>query len=416
MRRVVITGYGCITPAGIGPELLWRSITTGKSHIEPIKRFDATAYASQIAGQIDDFTVTDFIPRRLVKKTDRFTHLALASVKMAIENAKLNLKKTNPERVGVMVGNVLGGWEFAERELRNLWAKGEKNISPYQATAWFSAAPQGNITIQFGIKGKARTFISDRASGAFALTGGAEAIRMNQADVVLAGGTEAPLSPYGWLCCQTSGYLTKSNSEPHSVYRPFDSQHSGSVIGEGSSFVVLEEFNHAVKRGAYILAEITGWSATNDAYYPYYTMRPDGKGLSKSILKSLEKSEITPEKLSYIAAHGSAIPAEDGTEIYGIREALGERAASIPISAPKASIGHLMGAAAPTDLIMTLEGIKNNTLPPTANLEIPAIGFEDLNLVCKEENQDMQDSHCMVLSRGMGGTNVSIILSSSVEA
>jgi len=234
MIRVAVTGVGAITPAGIGLDRLWDSVRAGRSHVRHIDRFDASPYRCRVAGQADAFTAKEWLPGRLVKKTDRFTHLALAAAGAAMENARLVIGPTGvaAERVGVMVGNVLGGWEFAERELRSLWVDGPRAVSPYQATAWFPAAPQGNISIQHGIKGRSRTFVCDRASGAYAVIHAAETIRRGQADVMLAGGTEGPLSPYAWLCCQTGAFLSQQgNSNPEAAYRPFDRHHGGTVLG-----------------------------------------------------------------------------------------------------------------------------------------------------------------------------------------
>ncbi|HET6214445.1 MAG TPA: beta-ketoacyl synthase N-terminal-like domain-containing protein, partial [Micromonosporaceae bacterium] len=235
--QVVVTGMGAVTPAGVGVDALWQAVRSGRSLVRRIDRFDPSAYRCQVAGQADDFDPKDWVPGRLAKKTDRFTHLALAAAGGALEQAGVTVGDGGvpAERVGVMVGNVLGGWQFAERELRNLWVHGVRGVSPYQATAWFPAAPQGNICIRYGIRGRSRTFVCDRASGAYAIVHAAETILRGYADVVLAGGTECPLSPYAWLCCQTGAFLTPSgNFDPEHAYRPFDRRHGGTVVGEGS--------------------------------------------------------------------------------------------------------------------------------------------------------------------------------------
>ncbi|MGW8957042.1 beta-ketoacyl-[acyl-carrier-protein] synthase family protein [Paenibacillus sp. NPDC055715] len=410
MRRVAITGFGAITPAGIGVEALWQKVHSGQSCINRITRFDSSSYLSKIAGESIQYNSFDHLQKRFIKKTDRFTHLAISAANMALTHSGLMLDKMEPSRIGLMVGNILGGWEFAERELRNLWTEGLKAVSPYQATAWFPAAPQGNISIRFGIKGRARSFVADRASGAVAMIEGAETIRRNQADVVLAGGTEAPLSPYGWLCLQTSGYLVRG--ENIESYRPFDRQHSGLAAGEGSSFVILEEWNHAIQRGAEIFGEMKGWSITNDAYFPYNTVRPDGKVFARAMQNSLKKANIKPEHVDCLFADGSGIPSEDATEIYAIREALGDQATRVPITSSKPVIGHLLGAAPSTEVIISLLSMKNDSVPPIANLDQPAAGFNSMNLISKQPiSKELK--HCLINSRGMGGMNTSIVIATA---
>lgn len=414
MKQVVITGIGCITPAGIGLDKLWDLSVSGEARTQTINRFDASRYQCQVAGQANDFDAQQALPPRTVKRTDRFTHLALATVNQALDDARLAINDENgvrPDRVAVTVGNVLGGWEFAERELRELWRDGVREVSPYQATAWFPAAPQGNICINLGIKGPARTFVSDRASGAYALMHGADVIRRGQADVVIAGGTEAPLSPYAWLCCQTGGYLTRhGNKQPESAYRPFDRRHTGSVVGEGSAFLILEELEHARKRGATIYGELKGWAVGTDGYIPFYTVEPHGYVLTKTMQKTLRHAALEAGNIDAIFAHGSGIPVEDMTEVYAIRDTFGDRSRQIPVTAPKSAIGHMLGAAAPADVALALRAMARQELPPTANLDQPAPGF-DLNFVRGSSQKVESYRNSLVVSRGLGGVNACLVVS-----
>jgi 3-oxoacyl-(acyl-carrier-protein) synthase len=413
MKRIVITGIGCITPAGIGLDALWEQVRSGQACTQTIDRFDPSRYLCQVAGQANDFKADQFSPR-FVKRTDRFTHLALATVQQALEDAHLTIGPTggvDPERVGVTVGNILGGWEFAERELRELWRDGEREVSPYQATAWFPAAPQGAICIALGIKGPARTFVSDRASGAYAVIHGADLIRRGQSDVVIAGGTEAPLSPYGWLCCQTSGFLTRhGNKFPMAAYRPFDRKHTGSVVGEGSAFLILEELEHAQLRGATIYGELRGYSLGSDGYIPYYTVEPHGYVLAKTMRKCLQRASLETEDIDAIFAHGAGIPVEDMTEVYAIKETFGKRSQQIPVTAPKSAIGHMLGAAAPADIAIAVRAMANKELPPTANLDQPAHGF-DLDFVQHKPRKVEVCHHSFIVSRGLGGVNACLVVS-----
>lgn len=409
MRRVAITGIGSITPAGIGVEPLWDQALSGESRVKRLDRFDASAYSCQIAGQADAFIAEDWLSPRLVKKTDRFTHLAMAAADIALRGAAIEIGPdgVDPTRIGVMIGNVLGGWEFAERELRDLWAEGPREVSPYQATAWFPTAPQGNICIKHGIKGRSRTFVTDRASGASALIHAAETIRRGHADVMIAGGTEQPLSPYAWLCCQTGDFLTRfGNSDPAVAYRPFDRRHTGTAIGEGAVLFVLEDADHARARGVPVLAEIAGWAQNTDGYMPYYTAEPYGDTLSAAMRRSLAAADIGPEDLGCVFADGSGIPREDASEVAGMRRVFGS--GGVPVTATKASVGHLMGAAAAADTALAVRALRESSIPPVTNLRTPAPGF-DMDFVVEKPRAAHLD-HVMITSRGLGGVNACLTL------
>lgn len=413
MTRVVVTGVGAITPAGMGEDRLWQRVLSGRSAVRSIDRFDAGSYRCQIAGQADDFTASDWLPGRFIKRTDRFSHLAVIAADHAKADADLEIggpDGVHPDRVGVMVGNVLGGWEFAERELRDLWASGIRDVSPYQATAWFPAAPQGNISIRLGIKGRARTFVCDRASGAYAIIHAAETIVRGQADVVIAGGTEQPLSPYAWLCCQTGGFLTPAgNADPRAAYRPFDRAHGGTVVGEGSVFLVLESEEHARARGAEILGQLSGWAQNTDGYMPYYTSEPHGQTMSLAIKRSMRRAAIGVDDLGSVIADGSAVPREDAAEVLALKAALGGGARRIPVTTAKAAYGHLMGSAASADVAVALRMIRHGIVPPVANLDNPAPGF-DLDFV-RTDPRKASLAHVLVIARGLGGVNACLVIS-----
>jgi len=314
-----------------------------------------------------------------------------------------------PERIGVMVGNVLGGWEFAERELRDLWTGGVREVSPYQATAWFPAAPQGNICIRHNIRGRARTFVCDRASGAYAIVHAAQTIARGQADVVLAGGTEQPLSPYAWLCCQTGAFLTGlGNRDPQRAYRPFDRGHGGTVLGEGSVFLVLERYDHAVARGATVLGEIAGWALNTDGYMPYYTSEPYGQTLSRAVTGALRHAGVGTAELGAVFADGSGVPREDSSEAAALRTATG--GAAVPVTAVKSVVGHLMGAATPADVAVALRALAEGTVPAVTNLDTPAPGFE-LDFVTGTARTRTGMRSAAVVARGLGGVNACLVLS-----
>ena len=420
MRHVAITGIAAITPAGVGSDALWTQALSGTSCTRTIDRFDASRYQCCIAGQADAFDAEQMLSPRVIKRSDRFTHMALAAVSMALQDAGVSIGtaqgEVEPERVSVMVGNMLGGWEFAERELRKLWVSGVREVSPYQATAWFPAAPQGNICISFGIKGRARTFVADRASGAYAFVHGAEVIRRGQADIVIAGGSEAPLSPYGWLCCQASDYLAQGGRyTPETTYRPFDRGHGGTVAAEGSAFLILEELDHALSRGASIYGLVSGWALGSDGYMPCYTVEPKGQILARTMRKSMHQAAVQPDEIDVIFASGSAIPVEDMTEVYAIQSAFGPTSREVPVTAPKAAIGHMLGAATPADILLALQTLSHRQIPPTANLDQPAPGF-NLNFVREAPLPLERARHCMIVSRGLGGVNACMIISAPPAA
>jgi 3-oxoacyl-(acyl-carrier-protein) synthase len=411
MDSVAVTGIGVATPAGVGFDALWKSVEGMQACITAIDRFDSSGYACPAAGQVD-FTAEDHLHPRFTKRTDRFTHLAVFTARQALADAGLILGvDVTPERTGVMVGNVLGGWEFAERELRKLWVEGIRAVSPYQATAWFPAAPQGNICIDLGIKGPARTFIADRASGAYAVLRGAEAVLRGHADVVLAGGVEAPLSPYGWLCLETSGLMAKARADQHpaTLYRPFDARHRGTVFGEGGVFLVLEQYEQARRRGADIYGEIAGWGLTTDGYMPYYTVEPTGHVLARAMRIAAERSRVALSDVGAVFAHGSGIPVEDVTEGYAIREAFGDFADRVPVTVPKAGFGHLLGAAAPIDIALALWAMRLGRVPATVNLEQPAPGL-DLDFVQARSRNIGSWEHSLIVSRSLGGINTCLVV------
>jgi 3-oxoacyl-(acyl-carrier-protein) synthase len=424
-RQIVITGIGAVTPAGIGVDRLWRAAREGRSLVRRIDRFDVSAYRCQVAAQADGFDAREWLPGRMIKKTDRFTHLAVAAAGAALDDAGLRVGGDGvaPERVGVMVGNVLGGWDFAERELRRLWVEGPRRISPYQATAWFPAAPQGNICIRYGIKGRARTFVCDRASGAYAVAHAAETIRRGQADAVLAGGTEQPLSPYAWLCCQTGSFLTPAgNRDPARAYRPFDRRHTGTVLGEGSVFLVLESREHAERRGAPVLATLAGWALNNDGYMPYYTNEPHGGTLSRAVTAALTRAGLPAERLGCVFADGSGVPRDDSTESLALAAAVGRSgrgagggngaaggSAGPPVTTVKPVIGHLMGAATTAEIAVAVRALAAGEVPPVANLDTAAPGI-DLDLVTGAPRPVPGLESAAVVARGLGGVNACLVL------
>jgi 3-oxoacyl-(acyl-carrier-protein) synthase len=416
--NIVVTGMGVISPYGVGSELLWEKLIQGKNAIRVITSFDTSHIQCRVGGQLTDFRSEDYLPLRMLRKIDRFSAFGLIAVHMALKDAGLLLDNQRPvwseqenggNRVGITVGNNLGGWEFAERELFNLWKKGPRDVSPYMATAWFPAAVQGNVSIQFGIKGIGRTFLSDRASSAHALMHAADCLRRGKADIMIAGGTEAPFAPYAALCYQTSGLMSEQDAntkEP--TYRPFDQNHDGLVAAEGAAFFVLEREEDAKRRGVPILAKILGWSSTHDGY-DAIRANPDGKRYAASITQTLQRASLKPSEVDCIFAAGSAVPDEDLSETRAIHLALGGDASHIPVTAPKSAFGNLFGAAFALDMAIAISAMQRQIIPVTLHLNQPAEGC-DLEYVARHPRQGERLDHCLLNARGIGGVNASMLI------
>jgi 3-oxoacyl-(acyl-carrier-protein) synthase len=416
--KIVITGLGVISPYGVGPEILWEKLMLGESGLSALTAFETSHIQCRVGGQLTDFQPTAYLQARVARKIDRFSIFALIAVQHALQDAGLLLNGKKPvwsqqeeggNRVGICVGNNLGGWEFAERELRNLWRLGPREVSPYMATAWFPAAVQGNVSIQFGIKGIGRTFLSDRASGAMALIHAADCLQRGRADIMLAGGTEAPFSPYAALCYETSGMMSKQaiSGEP-TVYRPFDAAHDGLVAAEGAAFFVLERAEDALKRGVPILAELAGWAATYDGA-PLEQPDSGGQRYAAAMQQALARANRKPADVDCIFAAGSAIPSEDVLETKAIRRAFGDTADHIPVSTPKSAFGNLFGAATPVDMVIALMAMQQRTIPATLHFDQPAPGC-DLDYVPQRPRAVEHLDTSLINARGLGGTNAALVM------
>ena len=402
MRRVVVTGLGIVAPSGTGKDAFWDGMKEGVSFISPISKFDASRYPSRIAGEVRELKIPDIFSKRLLKKLDRFSHMALVATDLALKDGKVELAEEDLNRVGVFIGNALGGWQYAETELRDLYIEGLDGVSPYQATAWFPAAPQGQISIYYGIKGYSKTVISDRASSLMALGYAARTIKKGNADLILAGGTEAPVTPYALLCCNTNGSLSTRNEEASSAYRPFDGGRDGFVIGEGAGIVVLEEMERALKRGAPIYGEVVGYATNCDGYHRI-EVDPGGEPLARAIKTALDESKVSVNEVDYICADGAATENADRSETRAVKKVFGERAGKIPISAPKSMIGNLLGASGSVDLVTTLLSMEHDRVLPTINYQEkdPECDLDYVPL----QSRSQEIATALIHSRGRGGVN-----------
>ncbi|MBU1124759.1 MAG: beta-ketoacyl-[acyl-carrier-protein] synthase family protein [Candidatus Omnitrophica bacterium] len=406
MRKIAITGIGVVSPSGIGKRQLWANIKAGRSFIKAITRFDASKYPARIAGQIDDLDKYSTLSERLLKKIDAFSHMALVASELALQDAGIDIKKEDPNLIGIFLGNALGGWLYAETELRDLYIEGREGVSPYMASAWFPAAPQGQVSIYYGIKGFSKTVVADRASSLMAIGYAAKVLGKDKLNMILGGGMEAPVTPYALLCCNTYGSLTTDNSNPEQAYRPFDRGRSGCVIGEGAGIVVMENIERAQKRGATIHAYIAGYGTTCDGA-DRINPAADGKDLARAIEMALRDAHAGADEIDYISLDGLAVDLWDRSESEAIKIVFGARAAKIPVSCPKSMFGNLLGASGVLDLIITILGMEHSLVPPTVNLDNPdPLGLDYVGTRARSQHI----KKALIISRGRAGINSAIVL------
>lgn len=399
-KRVVVTGIGIINPSGIGKDEFWQNMTAGKSAIKAIDRFDTTEFPTKVAGAISDFQPGDFIPRRLIVKTDRFTHYALAASDLALADANLDLEAEDSYRVGVWFGNNAGGWDICERGFHELYNDGATLVNPWQATAWFPTAAQGYVTIRYGIRGYSKSFVCDRASGASGLYFGVKSIQQGHNDVVLTGGSEAPITRFGMVCYYETGEISGA-SDPDTAYQPFDRERSGIVLGEGSTVLVLESEEHALARGAKIYGEITSGSMTTD-------ISPnEGIQLKRAMNKALKNADLSPSDIDVVFAEGCGTQLGDRLESAAINAVFGETAADVPVTVPKSLFGHLYGASCTTEVACSLMAMETGKLPVMQSVNPD----EDCQLNFVTQAQSGSVSRTLVNSRAREGVNASFVIS-----
>ncbi|PIP19695.1 MAG: beta-ketoacyl-[acyl-carrier-protein] synthase family protein [Candidatus Omnitrophica bacterium CG08_land_8_20_14_0_20_41_16] len=406
MDKIAVTGIGVVAPSGIGKRQFWANIKSGRSFIKEITRFDSSKYPSRIAGQIDDLEKYSHISERLLKKIDAFSHMALIASEMALQDAGIDIKNEDPSLIGIFLGNAIGGWLYAETELRDLYLEGREGVSPYMASAWFPAAPQGQVSIYYGIKGFSKTVVADRASSLMALGYARKVLAKNKLNMILAGGMEAPVTPYALLCCNTYGALSKNNNDPEHAYRPFDKKRDGFVLGEGAGIVVMESVNRAKQRGANILGYISGYATTCDAV-DRINCAPDGKELAWTINNAFSEAKVNPGEIDYISLDGLAIDLWDNSEINALKLVFGHRLKDIPLSCPKSMFGNLLGASGVVDMITTILAMEHSLVPITLNLDAPSVN--GLNYVTKEAKEYKIDK-ALIISRGRGGINAVLVV------
>ena len=406
-KRVVVTGLGAVTPVGIGKENYWSGLMSGISGVGPITIFDPERFDVKIAAEVKGFDPTAYADRKETRRMDRFVQLGVAAALMAIEDAGLKITQQNAERVGVLVGSGIGGLQTLENEIRTMVEKGPSRVSPLLIPMMIADMASGHISILTGAKGPNSTVVTACATGAHAIGDSMEILRRGQADVMIAGGTEASITMtavagFGNMKAMTS----KFNNDPTRASRPFDAGRDGFVIGEGAGVLILETLEHAEKRGATIYCEVAGYGMSGDAYHMTQPA-PDGEGVARAMNAALQSAGLVPEQIGYVNAHGTSTPLNDKNETAALKRVFGEYAYRLPVSSTKSMTGHLLGGAGAIEAVACALAIQRDMLPPTINYETPDPNC-DLDYIPNKARAARVDA---VLSNnsGFGGHNAVVV-------
>ena len=407
-RRVVVTGLGAITPLGVGVEKSWQALCQGKSGIDTITRFDASNFKTRIAGEVRDFDPLDFMERKLVRRSDRFIHFALAAARMAMEDAGLTISPESAGRVGVSIGTALGGVGSLEKNQQLVLEGAARQVSPFFVPSLLANMASGYVAIEFGASGPNKCPVTACASGTHAIGDAFKVIQWGEADVMIAGGTEAGITPIMFAGMDAERVMSTRNDSPQKASRPFEKDRDGFVTGEGSGVMILEEMEFALERGARIYAEVRGYSASCDAYH-ITAPDPKGEGAAHCMRMALRDAGISVDGIDYINAHGTSTVLNDLAETRAIESVFQGHARGIPISANKSMTGHLWGAAGAVEAVFSVLTINRGILPPTINYETsdPNCALDYVPNVAREARVRTALSN----SFGFGGTNGSLILS-----
>lgn len=406
-RRVVVTGLGIISPVGNTIEAAWKNILAGQTGIRNITHFDVSAYATRFAGMVENFDPQQFdIPVKDARKMDVFVQYGLAAAHQAIQDAGLPVRPDNAPRYGVCVGSGIGGLGFIEKNYEALLEAGPRRVSPFFIPGAIINMISGHVSINYGYQGPNLAFATACTTGCHSIGMAARCIAYNDADVMIAGGSEKASTPIGLSGFGAARALSTRNDDPTKASRPWDKERDGFVLGDGSGVVVLEEYEHAKKRGARIYAELVGFGMSGDAYHMTQPTE-DGSGAARSMLNALEDARLTIDDIDYINAHGTSTPVGDFAETLAIKLAFQQRAKLIPVSSTKSMTGHLLGAAGAIEAIFSILSLRDQIAPPTINLENPDPDC-DLDYV-PHRAREMKMKAVMSNSFGFGGTNGALI-------
>jgi 3-oxoacyl-[acyl-carrier-protein] synthase II len=405
-RRVVVTGLGMVTPLGTGVEKNWEKVCAGKSGLGPISKFDASEYPCRIAGEVHDFDPGDFMDKKQARRFDIFVHYAVASAKMAVEDAGLKIDFTNANRIGCITGSGLGGLTTLEHYHKVLLEKGPQKISPFFIPAIIANMVPGQIAIEFGAKGPNTSIVTACAASCHAVGEAFKLIRDGVSDAMITGGSEAVVTPLalGGFCAMRA--LSTRNDEPEKASRPFDLDRDGFVMGEGAGILILEELTYALERGANIYAEVAGYGLSGDAYH-ISAPAPDGSGAISCMSMAIEDAKLQPEDIDYINAHGTSTKLNDEAENRAVKTVFGDHAYRLAMSSTKSMTGHLLGGAGGVESIYTVLTINREIIPPTINYETPDPEC-DLDYVPNKARKAKVRA-AMSNSFGFGGTNAALL-------
>lgn len=412
-NRVVITGLGVISPIGIGKENFWSALIAGKSGIGRITRFDPAEHPCKIAGEVNDFNPDDFIDKKESKRMDRYTQLAVAAAHLAVDDAALDLDAVDRNRVGVFIGAGIGGMDTLHNQYQRLFEKGPTRISPFFIPMMIANMAAGQVAIDFKIHGPSSCIVTACASGTDCIGDALRVVQRGDADIMIAGGAEAAISPAG-----VAGFATMKalcfdhNDDPEHASRPFDKNRSGFVMGEGAGLVILENLEHAQQRGAHIYAELSGYARVADAYH-ITSPAPHGEFQGMCMQRALDDANLTPELIDYINAHGTSTHLNDACETEAIKTVFGDHAYKLAVSSIKSMTGHLLGAAGGIECIATALTIERGIIPPTINYETQDEGL-DLDYVPNKAREAKVDK-ALSNSFGFGGQNACIALERFVD-
>ncbi|GAA5214835.1 beta-ketoacyl-ACP synthase II [Corallincola platygyrae] len=406
-RRVVITGMGMLSPVGNSVDESWQALLAGTSGIAPVEGFDVEAFSTRFAGQVKNFNVEDYMPKKDARKMDLFIQYGIAAGIQAMEDAGLEITEENAPRVGAAIGSGIGGLGLIESNHEALLANGPRKISPFFVPSTIINMVAGHLSIKYGLKGPNISIVTACTSGVHNIGHAARMIAYGDADAMLAGGAEAACTPLGLGGFAAARALSTRNDEPQKASRPWDKDRDGFVLGDGAGMMVLEEYESAVARGAKIYAEVVGFGMSGDAYH--MTSPPaDGSGAAAAMVNALNDAGIDYNKVGYINAHGTSTPAGDVAESAAVKSVFGDHAYQLKVSSTKSMTGHLLGAAGAIETIFTAKVLQEGKIPPTINLENPEEGC-DLDY-CANEMNETDAEYALSNSFGFGGTNGSILL------
>ena len=407
LRRVVVTGLGAVTPIGVTAHGLWQGVKAERSAVGPLTSFDAAHLNCRIGAEVHDFDPAIYLDGKALRRLDRCSQFAVAAAKQAIADGRLDVDVDNGERIGVCIGSALGGAAYAEQQHTLYLSEGARAVNPSLALQMFVGAGSCNTAILLGLSGYTSSNADSCASGAIAIGNACLAIQRGDADVMLAGGSEAPLAPLCFGAFALIRAMSQRNDDPEHACRPFDRQRDGFLMAEGSAVLLLEERDRAMARGAHSYAELIGFGCTNDAHH-MTAPRPDGASAARCVRRALETAQVEPEDINYVNAHGSSTQLNDSCETLALKRALGaENAAAIPISATKAMHGHALGASGAIEAAICCLAIENSWIPPTVNFETPDPAC-DLDYV-PNFGREQQLNVVLSNSFGFGGINASLV-------